>query len=222
MSHPALAADYRSFRLNRLKEPEYRHLLYFLFWPALGLRYLIVENVNPASEYHLIYAPLDDWIPFREEAVVFYVFWFVFIIGMHVYTALYDIPAFRQYSRFLILSMSISTCIFLIYPSYQNLRPETFPRDNLFTRMVGVLYWADTSTNVFPSEHAIGSMAVLAAALHTDSLRTPRRIGVIAVLAVLISLSTLFLKQHSVLDVLAALPICAFAYWFTYRKRDPK
>ena len=36
-------------------------------------------------------------------------------------------------------------------------------------------------------------------------------------MAVLISLSTVFLKQHSVLDVLAGLAVCAAAYPLIYR-----
>jgi len=56
--------------------------------------------------------------------------------------------------------MSLSTVIFLLWPSCQELRPAAFPRDNLFTRCVALLYASDTNTNVFPSEHAIGSAAV--------------------------------------------------------------
>ena len=37
------------------------------------------------------------------------------------------------------------------------------------------------------------------------------------VCAALISISTVFLKQHSVLDILAALILCAAAYFMVYR-----
>ncbi len=220
MERAPLAADYRNFHLRKINTPEYRHMWLLLFWPLYGLRYLLVEHFNPASSYHVIHCALDDVIPFCEVFVIFYVLWFVLIIGMHLYTLLYDLDSFRRYTKFLIISVSISTAIFLLYPSCQELRPEAFPRDNLLPRIVGLLYAADTNTNVFPSEHVIGALAVLAAATHTKSLRTPGRITLIAALCVLTGLATVFLKQHSALDVLAAVPICAAAYLLCYGRRE--
>ncbi len=218
MNFPAPAVHYRDFRLKKLNTPEYRHLWYFLFWPVYILRYLLIENLNPAAVYTPIHCALDDRIPFFEGFLIFYVLWYAAIFGMHVYTALYDLDTFRKYSKYLIFSVTISTTIFLVFPSCQELRPEVFPRDNLLTRIMGLIYAVDTNTNVFPSEHAIGAMAVLGAAIHANGLQTPGKITVFAVLAVLISLSTVFLKQHSILDVLAAIPICAAAYLFCYKR----
>lgn len=222
MKFPPLAVDYRKFRLSKINTPEYRHLWLLLFWPVYILRYLLVENLNPAAVYHPIHCTLDDVIPFQEGFLIFYVFWYVFIAGVHLYTMLYDVKSYKIYTKFLLISFSVSSIIFLIYPSCQELRPAEFPRDNLLTGIVSILYTVDTNTNVFPSEHAIGALAVLAAAIHTESLRSPGKIAVIAILAVLISLSTVFLKQHSILDVLAALPICAVAYLLCYGRREKK
>lgn len=216
------AADYRNFRINKINTPEYRHLWLLLIWPAYILRYFLVEQLNPASVYTVIHSPLDDYIPFHEGFVIFYVLWYISIFGMHLYTMLYDLDAFKRYSKFLIISLTMSTVIFLLFPSCQELRPAQFSRDNPLTKIVGLLYAVDTNTNVFPSEHAIGALAVLAAAINTKSLRSPGKIAAFTILAVLISLSTVFLKQHSILDVLAALPICAVAYWLCYGRREKK
>lgn len=220
MMYPALAADYRNFRFRKINEPQYRHLWLLLIWPAYLLRYFLVEQLNPAESYTVIHCPLDDMIPFHEGFVVFYVLWYLAIVGMHLYTMLFDLDVFRRYSKFLIISLTISTAVFLLFPSCQELRPAEFPRDNLLAGIVGVLYAVDTNTNVFPSEHAIGALAVLAAAINTKSLRSPVKIAAFVLLTVLISLSTVFLKQHSILDVLAALPICAVAYGVCYGRRE--
>lgn len=220
MKFPKPAVDYRNFRLSKINRKEYRHLWFLLFWPIYIGRYLLAENLNPAAVYHPIHCALDDIIPFQEGFLIFYALWYVFIAGMHLYTLLYDVDSFKRYSKFLLISTTISTVIFFVFPSCQNLRPAEFPRDNVLTKIVGLLYTIDTNTNVFPSEHAIGSLAVLAAAIHTKSLRSPGKLTVIALLAVLISLSTVFLKQHSFLDVLAALPICAVAYWICYGRKN--
>ena len=191
---------------------------FLLFWPIFGLRYLIIENLNPVRGPHLIHCPLDDVIPFHELFLIPYALWFVGIIGMHLYTMVYDIPAFKKYTKFLIISMATSTAIFILYPSYQQLRPDVFPRDNLLTDIVRLIYLVDTNTNIFPSEHAIGALAVFGVSLHTKGLHSPLKTTLIGIMTVLICLSTVFLKQHSILDVVAALPICIIAYVVCYGK----
>ena len=88
------------------------------------------------------------------------------------------------------------------------------------TNCVKLLYAVDTNTNVFPSEHAIGSVAVWVAAIHTRSLRTPLRITLITLLAMFTCFSTVFLKQHSVIDIFAAIPVCMVAYYFSFGRKE--
>ena len=42
------------------------------------------------------------------------------------------------------------------------------------------------------------------------------------VLAILISISTVFMKQHSIIDVAAAIPLCAVAHFMFFHKKKPK
>lgn len=216
---PKPEVDYRQFRLSKINEPQYKHLWFFIFWPIFGLRYLILECFVPVSYYHPIHAPIDDMIPFQELFLIPYVLWYVGLVGMQLYTLLYDVRSFKNYMKFLSISMTISTVIFIVYPSCQNLRPEVLPRDNLLTRFVQLLYAIDTNTNVFPSEHAIGALVILLSSLHTKGLRSTLKTTVITVLTILICLSTVFLKQHSILDVIAAIPITLIAYWICYGRK---
>lgn len=217
MHFPTPETDLRGFRLSRINEPQYRHLWWLLFWPAYLLRYFLVEHWNPAQTYHVMHCFLDDRIPFQEGFIVFYAGWYFLIVGVHLYTLLYDRDTFCRYSKFLCIGMSISTVIFLVYPSCQQLRPAVFPRDNLFSQIVGLIYAVDTPTNVFPSEHVLGAFAAVAAAAHTERLKKPLPLTLLTVLAVLICASTLFLKQHSACDVLGALLLCPFVYFLCYR-----
>jgi len=41
----------------------------------------------------------------------------------------------------------------------------------------------------------------------------------ILVFVILVCLSTAFIKQHSVLDGFAAIPICIFAEWFVFHRK---
>lgn len=219
MTIPAPVVDYRNFQLKRINEPEYKHLWWLLFFPIYWLRYPLIEALNPASVYHPIHCPLDDRIPFSEWFIIPYALWMVSMVGFCIYTMLYDVDVFKWYMKFLTVSMTISGIIFLVYPSCQNLRPAEFPRDNLLTRIVAFLYRADTNTNVFPSEHAIGSIAVWLAAIRCKRLRAPGKIAAISILMLLICFSTVFLKQHSILDVIAAVPVCAVSALLCHRKK---
>ena len=214
--------DYRGFRPSRINEPQYRHLWLLLFWPIYWLRYPLIEALNTPERCVPISCALDEVIPFCEYFLIPYMLWMVCMVATALYTLFFDVESFRKYSRFLIISFSISTVIYLIWPTCQNLRPETFARDNFFTRIVALLYSVDTNTNVCPSEHVIGSLAYLAAAFHTKSLRSPGKLTVITLLALGTSFSTVFLKQHSFVDVVAALPVCAVAYVMVYgcRKKE--
>jgi len=210
---------YRGFTLRRINEPQFKHLWWLLFWPIYWLRYFLVEAFNPATSYHPIYCPLDDMIPFQECFIIPYMLWMVSMVALCLYTLFFDVDTFKRYSKFLAISMSISSVIFLLYPSCQNLRPTVYPRDNFLTDCVKLLHMVDTNTNVFPSEHAIGSIAVWLAALHTKQLRTPLRITLITVFTTLTCFSTVFLKQHSILDIAAAVPICFIAFLFCFRRK---
>ncbi len=217
----APAVDYRALRFNNLTSEEYRHLLYLLYWPVYGLLFLFVERFYQVGSYHVVYCRADDWIPFCELFVLPYLLWFVCLVGMHLYTLLYDVQSFKRMMRFIMLTYSVTILVYLLYPTCQELRPAVFARDNLLTRFMAAFYRFDTNTNVCPSIHVIGSLAVLFTALDCRRLGAASKAG-IAVLAVLMSLSTVFLKQHSLIDVAAALPVCLLAYALCFRTTEKR
>ena len=216
------AVDYRKLRLNNLNSNEYKHLKLLLYWPLYGLLFLFVERFYQVDNYITMYTPIDDMIPFCEWFVIPYLFWFVYLIGMLVYTLLYDIDAFKKMMKFIIITYSVTIIIYLLWPTCQQLRPVTFERDNLLTRFMAGFYKFDTNTNVCPSIHVIGSLAVLFTSYHCKGTESAGWKTAFMVVGILICASTVFLKQHSILDVLAALPICAVAYLicFTKKKRS--
>ncbi len=203
--------NYREFRLSKLNTPEFSHIKLLLFWPIYGLTFLILERYLNVT-YHPVYIPLDDSIPFLEIFAIPYYFWFVFLVGIQIYGFFYDIKTFKNYLYFTILTYTLTVIIYLIYPTSQNLRPTEFARDNIFTDVVKMLYQCDTNTNVCPSLHVIGSFAVYFAARKSKAFSGLWwRIAFLFV-TILISVSTVFLKQHSALDIFWALVLCAVCY----------
>lgn len=212
--------DYRKFRLNKLNTDEFRHLKLLLYWPVYGLLFLFVERFYKVDAYYPMYCRFDDIIPFNEFFVIPYMFWFVFLIGISLYTLLYDIEAFKKFMKFIIITYSASIICYLFFPTCQELRPVSFERDNIFTKFLTGFYQFDTNTNVCPSVHVIGSLAVMFTAWHTKGLTGTGWKIAFGVTAFLICISTMFLKQHSVIDVIAALPICLIAYYFCFKKQN--
>jgi len=187
-----------------------------LYWPLYGALFYLLERAYQPDEYHVMYTPLDDMIPFCEWFAIPYVFWFLFLLGIHLWTARYNAPAFKRLMAFVALSHSCALLIFFLFPTCQQLRPLVLPRENLLTQIVAFFYRIDTSTNVCPSLHVVGSMAVWYAARDTELYkRRPWRVFFDAT-TLLICLSTVFLKQHSVLDVAAGLMLSALVYRLVY------
>ena len=192
------------------------HLRLLLFWPLFSLTFYALEHLRPPVYYHPMRCALDAMIPFCRWFVIPYVFWFLFVAGMLAWTALRDVPAFRRMMKFIILTYSFALLTYWLFPNCQHLRPVLSGNDVL-TRLVSMLYRSDTNTNVCPSIHVIGSLAVWLAARDMKQLPPLLRKYLIPAMAILISVSTVFLKQHSALDMLAALLVCAAAYPLVYR-----
>ena len=209
--------DYRGFRPRLINEPEYRHLKLLLYWPVYGLLFWYVERFYPVEHYYSVRCPIDNMIPFNELFLIPYLFWFVFLTGMLLYTLLCDVECFRKMMKFIIVTYSAAILTYFLFPTCQDLRPETFPRDNILTRFIEGFYAFDTNTNVCPSIHVIGSIAVLFAAWNTERFSGPGWRAAFTAATVLICVSTLFMKQHSFVDVAAALPVCAVGYFLSFK-----
>lgn len=207
---------YKKLRLHNLCSNKYRHLLLLIFWPVFGILFAYVEKHYPVVHYTPVYSIIDGFIPFFEWFVIPYLFWFIYLAGMVLYTLLYDISAYKKMMLFIIITYTLTIVIYLIWPTCQELRPSSFERDNLFTRIMSDYYAYDTNTNVCPSLHVIGAVAVQFAFLH---LQGRKHIGwhiAFILTTVLICLSTVFLKQHSIIDVFAALPVCLLGYFLSF------
>ena len=214
--------DYRKLRPNNLTSPQFKHLFLLLIWVLYGIAFFIAENFHPATHYHDMYWPaVDDVIPFCEWFLIPYLFWFVYLVVIHIYMGLYDIEGFKKLMYFIGMTYFTAAILFFVWPTEQNLRPdlEALGRENFLTRLMAGFYNFDTNTNVAPSLHVVGSVAVWAAAFNCKALRKTGWNWFFGVSTVLISISTVFLKQHSVIDILVAIPLCALAYGIVYCRK---
>ena len=181
---------------------KYRHawvLSYFLIY----MPWFVYLEKRTNVRHYMIHSPIDNHIPFIEYFIVPYLVWFVFIAVTVTYFLIKDKWGFYRLCAFLFSGMTIFLIICTVFPK--------------------VLYKTDTSTNVLPSIHVFNSIGVSIAISHSNDLKKHRWIQISAyILAALIILSTMFLKQHSVTDVIAAVTMACIIYPFVYVTEDKK
>ena len=195
---------------------EHKYVLLVLYLPIYLIWFALVERMVPSTEGCFVsYLPLDDKIPFLPGFILAYVLWYPFLIVPVVVTLLKDDRrAFIRYAAFIIAGFSISLTICMIWPNCQLLRPSDVDTSTLCGWLVNAIYSADTPTNVLPSMHVVGCMAVLAVTFDSKYLKKVRIPAVI--IAVAICAATVFVKQHSILDVFAALALSLVLYLIIY------
>ena len=201
---------------------KYRHA-WVLLYGFIYMPWFIYLEKRTDVHYFLIHSPLDDYIPFVEYFIVPYLLWFAFVAVAAGYFFFTDKTGFYRLSAFLIVGMTFFLFLCTVFPNGLNLRPATFARDNIFVELVKHVYATDTPRNVLPSIHVFNSLGVCIAIWHSEALKKHRKIQYGAyLLAVLIILSTVFLKQHSVTDVIAAFALACVIYPFVYATQEKK
>jgi len=207
--------DYRGFRLSRIREPQYYHLLYLLGWVGYFCLYFLTENLIPAENCYPVHSRLDDLIPFCEWFFIPYVGWYGLIVVTLVYFALYNTEGFKRFQTFIIVTQVVAMVCYILFPTRQDLRPAEFARDNLLTRLAGFIYTFDTNTGVCPSLHVGYSLGIASAWLKEKQVHWGVRTFVV-VFVFFVCISVAFVKQHSVVDIYAAIPLGILAEIIAY------
>lgn len=202
---------------------KYKHALAFLYLPLYLIVFFTLESVvGPDTEYFLVESKLDRYIPFCEAFIIPYYLWFGYIAVTVVYFFFTNRRDFFRLCLFLFTGMTICLLIYAVWPNGHRLRPDLtiLGRDNIFIRMLAGLYTADTCTNVCPSIHTLNSIGAYLAIFHAKALKEKHWIRLSAlILTIAICLSTVLLKQHSILDVFAAMALSVPLYLISYRPK---
>lgn len=210
--------EHSRFRISKINEPEYAHWKLLLWWPVYFLLFFLTERCIPEARCTPVHIWLDDLIPFNEWFVIPYMFWYGLVAYSLVHFLRQDAGRFRELQTYIVITQICGIAAYILFPTRQELRPEIFPRENALSDCVGFLYSIDTNTGVCPSMHVAWSVAV-GSVWFKDPHSAKGTKWFIMVWVILICLSTMFVKQHSALDVLAALPVCLLAEIMVYGKK---
>ncbi|HUM85079.1 MAG TPA: phosphatase PAP2 family protein [Lachnospiraceae bacterium] len=203
------------FRNPKLKHlwPLVIYMICYLIW------FGIVERV-PRSSYFIIGASFDRAIPFIEVFVVPYFSWFPFLVIWSLYLYFKDRDAYDCLATFLMIGMTVFLLVSTFFPNRLDLRLTSMPRNNIFTAMVAFLWKLDTPTDVWPSIHVYNTAAVEIMLLRSkDSWLQKKAVRFCLVLwGVLIILATVFIKQHSIFDIITGFLMTGIVAWMTLER----
>ena len=188
-----------------------RHLIPIAVWFVIYMGLFGFLEIVPPKDVHLIRCALDDRIPNIAVFIYPYVSWFPYIV---VCAALaiknLDDRQFKKAVLILTTGMNIFLFISYVWPTGLDLRESiVYDLHTLSGNLLKFVQTVDTPKSVFPSMHVYVTL-VLQYTLEMQKKLVPAwGIWVGRVLAVLIVLSTMFTKQHSAVDVTAAIVMFA-------------
>lgn len=198
------------------------HMWWALIVPLYLAAFFTIEHFI-TDNYWATQTVVDEYIPFCELFVIPYNSWAPLLVVLGIYLILKDPEGFRRYMWFIGIAYLSATLFCALVPNGQDLRPAVMPRENLCTWILEITYRADTNTNVFPSVHVLGVFAALAALWHTPKLSKGWKVGG-TIWECIILASTMLVKQHAFIDVIAGLVWGTVVYGIVYiligRKRD--
>lgn len=158
---------------------------------------------------HIPYLGIDGFIPLINGFVIPYLFWFVYIPLIIIILALTDNENYYQLLTAMVGSTLAAILIFYLYPTTVP-RPEVAGTDAL-SRLLKLVYGMDNPYDCLPSLHVLYTFLTTAFFFKGRPNKTAKYMAFIC--CVLICLSTIFIKQHYILDVIAALMLGSVFYF---------
>ena len=193
--------------------------------------FLVEKAVGNESAFWSVLLPVDRLIPFWEWAVIPYIMWYPFMIAMAFYLYFTDARAFKRYMLYFIIGFfsTVAFCAVVPNGTAADFRPDTdaLGRSNVATWLLNNFIWKnDTYTNVLPSLHVVGTIMVVFG-FFDSKLKKNKALGaLVLLLAAAIIASTVFVKQHAILDVIVGAVYIAVLYVLIYviikRRADKK
>nr|WP_297709112.1 hypothetical protein [uncultured Butyrivibrio sp.] len=144
---------------------------------------------------------MDYHIPFVSIFIIPYILAFAQWIVGYIVIARQSEEYCNRVMGGEIISKLIVGIIFIMFPTIM-LREEVLGKD-IFSRAVDLLYKLDAPTNLFPSIHCLESYICMKSALEIQGIDKKYRITMV-VMSLLVFMSTVFIKQHVILDIFGA------------------
>jgi len=189
---------------------KYRQILirtfFMLIIPLISMIHIALNVYRDNTKE--ISTALDSLIPFLSPFVIPYVYWFLYVFVGLLYLAVTDGRKYFGLLFSIVSGMLVSFVIFYFYPTTVE-RPEIIGQ-GFFNYAMRIVYGSDNPYNCFPSIHVLNATLVT---LFLMSREKSMKYNLWALIScILINLSTLFVKQHVVLDLVAGVTLAVIMY----------
>jgi len=175
-------------------------LLGFVIFPILGIIYGWL-NLR-SSEAIELSSPLDSYIPFLTVFIIPYIAWYAYLFLAVFFFWLMDRTV---YWKTLLMIAGGEVICFIIYYFYQTTVPRpTLEGNSIFTTLTSIIFSNDEPVNCFPSIHVLTTSIVMLAFLQIKNTSFFQK-SLIHIIGAIIIMSTLFVKQHVLYDLLGSL-----------------
>lgn len=185
-----------------IKDNKFPILMVLLIFIEQAVVYWISKFINSnLYQYGLTIKNIDDKIPFINWFILPYVLCYPWWYLGLIVPLIYNKPKFYRYICVSIIGYFISGLFFVFLPT-TIVRPEV-EADNFLNFIVKFIYDNDTPTNLFPSIHCFISWNCYVSIRGDKNVHFGYRVGYF-LMAILVFLSTVFVRQHYVVDIFAA------------------
>ncbi len=176
---------------------------YWAFW--VGVAFF---SVYPTCNWLTSERTEVNQLFFSAELSMPFIPWFYwFYISLYLLFFLppffLDVPRLRILGKRIIMATIISGIIFILLPTglgFERIAPEGF-----YGQLFDTLFSLDLPHNMTPSLHVVYSALILFAVIESSKNRSMQ--GLALIWLVSISISTLLVHQHHLIDIIAALAL---------------
>jgi len=181
------------------------------FYVLFAATYLPINAFSVGRRAHILYLPGEERLPFLP--IFEYLYVLTYFMPVLLIFSIRDYSRYQRLVRAFLITLAAAYTTYLLYPVWFE-RPNLVV-DSLHTWLLSIEY-LDRSYNNLPSLHVSLSWLAVHAAQVSGRVR-----GGLAVVAIGISVSTIFVKQHYIVDVLSGFTI-AWIAWAMARGGSPK
>jgi len=211
--------------MNSLIKKNKKHVAFIsknshLIYAGIGwLIYLLLffglkHSIEPQ---HYIHSVLDNYIPFEKWFFLPYCFWYLYMGLTLIYFSRESIPDFMKLQLYIFIGFGICLITYIVYPNAIAFRPSIVKSD-LITSVMADMYSIDSSTMVTPSMHVFASIAVHISLIKSRKTKKHKSLIFASfIIMILICASTVFVKQHSVIDIFWGIVLAISLYFPIYQ-----
>jgi membrane-associated phospholipid phosphatase len=195
---------------GRLRKPRVA-IVVAVCYALFTVTYVSINVFSVGRDAHTLFLPGEERLPFLP--IFEYLYVLTYFVAVLIIATVRDYDRFRRLLRATGLTLLVAYATYFLFPVYFERPPLEVT--SLHTWLLSLEYM-DKPYNHFPSLHVAHSWL----AVHASQVSGRYRVG-LWLLAVCISVSTLFVKQHYIVDVLYGFALAGTTWWLARPRVNP-